>query len=78
LTSDGVVMARSVTVAGDTLRLGPPSRLFRANVAFTGVGRVLNVSGDGRFLLNVVPADRAPSSLVVLHNWAHSGSAPAP
>ena len=78
LTGDGVVMARSVTVARDTLRLGLPSRLFRANVAFTGLGRVLNVSSDGRFLLNVVPADRAPSSLFVLHNWVHSGSAPAP
>ena len=78
LTGEGVVMARSVTVVGDTLRLGLPSRLFGANVAFTGVGRVLNVSSDGRFLLNVVPADRAPSSLVVLHNWVHSGSAPAP
>jgi hypothetical protein len=38
-------------------------------VAFTGIGRVLSVSRDGRFLLNVVPADRAPSTLVVLHNW---------
>jgi hypothetical protein len=30
------------------------------------------VARDGRFLLNVVPADREPSSLVVLRNWAKS------
>jgi dipeptidyl aminopeptidase/acylaminoacyl peptidase len=63
LTDDGALMARSVNTAGDALRLGPPSRLFRANVSFVGgPGRVLNVARDGRFLLNVVPAHRRRSS----------------
>jgi len=69
LTRDGGVMAISVTVVDGRLRFGAPTRLFRANIAFTGIQRVLSVSGDGRFLLNVVPADRAPSTLVVLQNW---------
>jgi len=70
LTTDGVVMSRSVTVTDGQLRLGAPTRLFRANVAYTGIGKIFSVSRDGRFLLNVVPADRAPSSLIVLHDWA--------
>jgi dipeptidyl aminopeptidase/acylaminoacyl peptidase len=70
LTTDGTVMARSVTVVGGQLRLGAPTRLFRADIAFTGIGKIFSVARDGRFLLSVVPADREPSSLVVLHNWA--------
>jgi Tol biopolymer transport system component len=69
LTRDGGLMAISVTVVDGRLRLSAPTRLFRANIAFTGIGRVLSVSRDGRFLLNVVPTDRAPSALVVLENW---------
>ena len=71
LTAEGTVMSVSVASEGDNVRLGAPTRLFRADVAFTGVGRVLDVSADGqRFLLNVVPADRLPPSIVVLNDWA--------
>jgi Tol biopolymer transport system component len=70
LTVDGALMAVAVTAAAQTLDLGQPTRLFAADVAFTGIRRVLNVAPDGRFLLNIVPADRAPASIVVLHNWA--------
>jgi Tol biopolymer transport system component len=71
LTDDGTVMAVPVTPMPDSTRFGPPSRLFRADVEFTGgIGRVLNVSPDGRFLLKVVPPGRAPASIVVLNNWA--------
>jgi Tol biopolymer transport system component len=68
--NDGTVMAVPVRrVAGDD-RFDAPMSLFRADVAFSGLGRVLNVSPDRRFLLSIVPADRASSSIVVLHNWA--------
>jgi Tol biopolymer transport system component len=70
---DGTVMAVPVAASGNTIKLGEPTRLFRAPVAFTaGLGRVLNVTADGRFLLNVEPADRARPSIVVLHDWAQS------
>jgi Tol biopolymer transport system component len=72
LASDGALMAVSVTASGNAIELGDPTELFRADVAFTGLGRVLNVTADGRFLLNVVPADRARPSIVVLHDWAQS------
>lgn len=70
LTDDGTVWAVAVPRAAGE-RFGTPTRLFRANVEFAGLGRALNVSSDGgRFLLTVVPADRAPSSIVVIRNWA--------
>jgi serine/threonine protein kinase len=70
LTDDGTVMAVPVTSTTDGARFGPPSRLFRADVQFDGgIGRVLSVSADGRFLLRVAPAGRVPSSIVVLQNW---------
>jgi len=71
LAPDGTLLAVPVAASGTTIKLGEPTRLFRAPVAFTaGLGRVLNVTADGRFLLNVVPADRARPSIVVLHGWA--------
>ena len=71
LTDDGTVMAVPMTPTPDGARFGPPSRLFRADVEFAGgIGRVLSVSADGRFLLRVAPAGRVPSSIVVLQNWA--------
>jgi serine/threonine protein kinase/Tol biopolymer transport system component len=72
LAPDGAVMTVRVATSGNAIKLGEPTRLFRAPVAFTGLGRVLNVTADGRFLLNVVPADRARPSIVVLHDWAQS------
>jgi Tol biopolymer transport system component len=70
LTDDGAVMAVPVTSTPDGARFGPPSRLFRADVEFSGgIGRVLSVSADGRFLLRVAPASRLPSSIVVLQKW---------
>jgi Tol biopolymer transport system component len=72
LAPDGAVMTVRVAASGNAIKLGEPTRLFRAPVAFTGLGRVLNVTADGRFLLNVVPADRARPSIVVLHDWAQS------
>jgi hypothetical protein len=66
-------MAVSVTPTPDGARFGPPTRLFRADVQFDGtIDRVFNVSSDGRFLLEVAPATRAASSIVVLQNWATS------
>jgi Tol biopolymer transport system component len=72
LTPDGTVMAVSVSPSGDGVRYGAPARLFDADVAFTGLGDVLSVARDGRFLLNVVPADRAPPAIVVLQDWLAS------
>jgi Tol biopolymer transport system component len=72
LAPDGGVMSVAVAASGNSINLGEPTRLFRAAVAFTGLGRNLNVTADGRFLLNVVPADRARPSIVVLHDWAQS------
>jgi hypothetical protein len=62
-------MAVSVFSSTDGIRFGAPARLFDAEVAFTGVGQVLSVARDGRFLLNIVPADRAPPAIVVLYDW---------
>jgi Tol biopolymer transport system component len=70
VTTDGTVMAVSFMSSGDTARIGIPTRLFQTAVEFTGIDRILNVSKDGRFLLNVVPDDRAAPSIVVVHNWA--------
>jgi Tol biopolymer transport system component len=72
LAPDGAVMTVRVAASGTSIKLGEPTRLFRAPVAFPGLGRSLNVTVDGRFLLNVVPADRARPSIVVLHDWAQS------
>jgi len=70
LADDGGVMAVSVTTTPDGARFGPPKRLFRADVELNGLlDRALNVSTNDRFLIEVVPADRAPSSIVVLQNW---------
>ena len=68
LTPDGAVMVVPLEPAGGAIRFGAPTRLFDADVAFTGVGQVFSVASDGRFLLNVVPADRAPPAIVVLQN----------
>jgi hypothetical protein len=70
LTDDGTVMTVSVKRAPGGDRFDAPLPLFRADVGFSGLGRVLNVSSDGRFLLSIVPADRASSSIVVLNHWA--------
>jgi Tol biopolymer transport system component len=71
LTENGDVMAVAVTKTADGgARFETPVRLFNAPVEFTGIGRVMSVTADERFLLTVVPADRAPSAIVVVHNWA--------
>jgi hypothetical protein len=71
LTPSGDVMAVPVVASAGAFPFGAPTRLFGANVEFTpGLGRVLNVSADGRFLLKVVPDDRVPPPIVVLHDWA--------
>ena len=72
LADDGGVMAISVTPMADGgARFGAPTRLFRAEVQFDGlIDRVFNVSADGRFLLQVAPANRAPPSIIVVQNWA--------
>ena len=67
-------MLATVTVpvaASGAFPFGAPTRLFHANVEFTqGLGRILNVSADGRFLLKTVSADRVPPPIVVVHDWA--------
>jgi len=74
LTPSGDLMAVPVASSGEASPFGAPTRLFHANVEFTqglGLGRILNVSPDGRrFLLRVVPADRVPPPIVVVHDWA--------
>jgi Tol biopolymer transport system component len=69
LTTEGWVMAAAVASSGTNLELSAPTRLFHADLAFTGVGRILSVAPDGRILLNVIPADRAPPAIVVVHDW---------
>ena len=46
-------------------------KTLEADITLAGLGRILNVSPDGRrFLLRVVPADRVPPPIVVVHDWA--------
>ena len=63
--------AAVIDSGGEDITLAKPTQLFRADVAFTGISRVLNVSPDGqKILLNVTPADRAAPAIVVVHDWA--------
>ena len=71
LTPSGDLMTVPVAASGGAFPFGAPTRLFHANVEFTqGLGRILNISPDGRFLLKVVPDDRVPPPVVVIHDWA--------
>lgn len=57
LTTDGVMMARSIDAAGPGIpRVGPPERLFDRDIYRDLVGRTFDVTPDGeRFLVIVGP-----------------------
>ena len=67
-------MAVSIDQAGSSLQVGKPIPLFRARMIplaapASGLGRNFNVDRQGRFLINVLPADRAPASIALMFNW---------
>ena len=71
---DSILMAVSIDQAGSSLQVGKPIPLFRARMIplaapASGLGRNFNVDRQGRFLINVLPADRAPASIALMFNW---------
>ena len=75
LAPDGRLVAVPIIVSpdGKTLKLGVPTPLFQPRLA-TGVNVVPGrpqyaVAPDGRFLLNTIVEDTAPSPITVVVNW---------
>jgi hypothetical protein len=75
LAPDGRLMAVSVAASpdGKTLNLGVPVPLFPTRLA-TGASVIPGraqyaVAPDGRFLLNTIVDDTAPSPITVVVNW---------
>ncbi len=77
IAPDGKLMAVSITVNGQTLEPGPPVALFATRIVGGGTdnnqGRQYDVSRDGRFLINTVLDDAAPSPITLLLNWKPTG-----
>ena len=54
---------------GSSLEIGAPTRLFESRLIGSN-SRDYDVSADGRFLMNVVPANRLAVPITVVLNWA--------
>jgi Tol biopolymer transport system component/tRNA A-37 threonylcarbamoyl transferase component Bud32 len=69
---EGVLIARSVAVEGNTLRLSPPSKLFQVRM-FGETNMVsrqqFDVAPGGRFLVNLLTGDDRSVPISVLLNW---------
>ena len=64
---DNTVMAASVAVTGNELKVGVPSALFRAHPRNFDAG-MYDVTRDGRFLVSSSP-DESSAPLTLISNW---------
>jgi hypothetical protein len=73
IAPDGRLMAVPVAVHGANFEPGEAVALFQTHIFGGGVdngqGRQYDISRDGRFLMNSVEDDAAPSSITLLQNW---------
>jgi Tol biopolymer transport system component len=75
LTPDGKLMAVPVVAHETTFEAGIPIALFQTRIINSGPGTFseirpqYDVAPDGRFLVNVVTDDSAPSPITLIVNW---------
>lgn len=72
LSPDGAMMAAPIEVNGTTVEPGAPVMLFRTRVLGGGadvqLGRLYDVTADGRFLINVL-MNEAAAPITLIQNW---------
>ena len=69
IAPDGKLMAASVTVRGAALDIGKPVALFPTRLAAASNFRPYFVERDGRFLINDLLDESAPSPITLILNW---------
>ena len=73
LGPNGTMMAAPVTTRAAALEPGTPVALFPTRIVGGGVeslvGPQYDVTRDGRFLINTVLDDAAPTPITLIQNW---------
>ena len=74
-------MAASVQGSAGAFESGSPVPLFKTRIlgggADIGLGRQYDVAPDGRFLINSIPEEDAPTPITLLLNWHPPADGPA-